>query len=59
MEINPSLVTTAFGNPQGIERTEEANKLRSEEIAHAIKSMLEMDNRGFVPELTVWATNPW
>lgn len=59
MAINPSEVTTAFGNPQGIERPEQANKLRSVEIAHAIKSMLEMDDRGFIPELTVWATNPW
>ena len=38
---------------------ETAKKLRSEEIAHAIKSVLEMDDRGFIPELTVWATNPW
>lgn len=59
MEINPSLVTTAFGSSDGVERPEEANKLRSEEIAHSIKSMLEMDNRGFIPELTVFATNPW
>ena len=28
------------------------------EIAHAIKAMLEMDDRGFVTDLTVWATNP-
>jgi 3-oxoacyl-[acyl-carrier protein] reductase len=59
MEINPSEVTTAFGNPERIERPEQQNKLRSEEIAHAIKAMLEMENRGFIPELTVWATNPW
>lgn len=59
MEINPSLVTTAFGSSEGVERPEEANKLRSEEIAHSIKSMLEMDDRGFIPELTVFATNPW
>ena len=59
MEINPSEVTTAFANPERIERPEQQNKLRSEEIAHAIKAMLEMENRGFIPELTVWATNPW
>ncbi len=59
MEINPSQVTTAFGNSEGVERPEEANKLRSEEIAHTIKCMLEMDDRGFIPELTVFATNPW
>jgi len=58
-QMNPSEVTTAFGSKDGIERTEVANKLRSEEIAHQICAVLEMDNRGFVPEVTVWATNPW
>jgi 3-oxoacyl-[acyl-carrier protein] reductase len=58
-QMNPSEVTTAFGSQDGIERTEVANKLRSEEIAHQICAVLEMDNRGFVPEVTVWATNPW
>jgi 3-oxoacyl-[acyl-carrier protein] reductase len=57
--INPSEVTTAFGNADRQERSEEAKKLRPLEIAHAIKGALEMDNRGFVPELTVWATNPF
>ncbi|MCY7361688.1 MAG: short-chain dehydrogenase, partial [Ignavibacteria bacterium] len=57
--INPSEVTTAFANTERKERDETAKKLRSEEIAHAIKSVLEMDDRGFIPELTVWATNPW
>lgn len=59
MLVNPSEVTTAFGNKDREERDEESNKLRSEEIAHAIKSALLMDNRGFVPELAVWATNPF
>lgn len=57
--INPSEVTTAFANKERIERLEVPKKLRSEEIAHAIKSILEMDDRGFIPELTVWATNPF
>jgi 3-oxoacyl-[acyl-carrier protein] reductase len=57
--VNPSEVATAFGDPNREERTAPPNKLRSEEIAHAIKSVLEMDDRGLVPELTVWATNPW
>ncbi len=59
MLINPSEVTTAFANSERVERTEQSNRLRSIEIAHAIKSSLEMDDRGFVPELTVFATNPW
>ncbi len=57
--VNPSEVTTAFGNSERIERKEISNKLRSEEIAHTIVSTLEMDNRGFIPEVTVWATNPF
>ncbi|WP_266204299.1 SDR family oxidoreductase [Pontibacter kalidii] len=59
MLVNPSEVTTAFGQPDRQERDDQPNKLRSEEIAWAIKSALQMDNRGFVPELTVWATNPF
>jgi len=57
--VNPSEVTTAFGNPERKERAEEPKKLRSKEIAHTIVSALEMDNRGFIPEVTVWATNPF
>jgi len=57
--INPSEVTTAFGNPERKERPERDNRLRSEEIAHSIKAALEMDDRGFIPELTIYATNPW
>jgi 3-oxoacyl-[acyl-carrier protein] reductase len=57
--VNPSEVTTAFGQPDRQERAEEPNKLRSEEIAHTIVSALQMDNRGFIPEVTVFATNPF
>lgn len=57
--VNPSEVTTAFNQKDRVERAEEAKKLRSQEIAHAIASALEMDDRGFIPELTVWATNPF
>ncbi len=57
--VNPSEVTTAFGSTERVEREEISNKLRSEEIAHTIVSTLEMDDRGFIPEVTVWATNPF
>lgn len=57
--VNPSEVLTAFGDEEGRERKEVANKLRGTEIAHTIVSALEMDNRGFIPEVTVWATNPF
>ncbi|MEA2336984.1 MAG: 3-oxoacyl-[acyl-carrier protein] reductase, partial [Thermoanaerobaculia bacterium] len=55
MQINPSEVQTDFfrdGRPQS------DRKLRTIEIAHAALSMLEMDDRGFITELSVWATNP-
>ena len=57
--INPSEVTTAFANPDRVERAEEKNKLDSGQIAHAIVSTLEMDDKGFIPEVTIWATNPF
>ncbi|MFC2175716.1 SDR family oxidoreductase [Bacteroidota bacterium] len=59
MHVNPSEVTTAFGTADGVDRPEVDNKLRAEEIAHQIVCQLQMDARGFVPEVTVWATNPW
>ncbi len=58
-QINPSEVTTAFGNPERIERDEVYNKLTAKEISHAIVSALEMDDRGLINELNVWATNPF
>ena len=59
MQVNPSAVPTAFNVEDRIEKELQDNKLTPTEIAHAIKSMLEMDNRGFIPELSVWATNPF
>ncbi|MEH0156598.1 SDR family oxidoreductase [Limibacter armeniacum] len=67
--INPSEMTTGFPSPQdsnyppqGVknrpERPSEPTKLRGEEVAHLIRSILEVDDRGFVPELNLWATNP-
>jgi len=57
--VNPSEVTTAFNNKKRIERDEEEKKLTPKEIAHAIVSAIKMDKRGFIPELNVWATNPF
>ena len=54
MQINPSEVQTEFF--QG--RPFSERKLRALEIAQAIVSMLEMDDRGFTTETSVWATNP-
>ncbi|MBL8004324.1 MAG: SDR family oxidoreductase [Candidatus Kapabacteria bacterium] len=58
IQINPSEVPTAFGSESRTERDLHPKKLTSMEIAYAIKSVLEMDDRGFIPELSVWATNP-
>ena len=57
--VNPSEVTTAFGNAEREERPDQSNKLRAEEIAHAIVSALAMDDRGYIPEITIHATNPF
>ncbi|MGL1936912.1 MAG: SDR family oxidoreductase [Fibrobacterales bacterium] len=57
--INPSEVPTAFNKTDRVERPEELNKLSVMEIAEPIVSALEMDDRGFIPELSVWATNPF
>ena len=58
-QVNPSEVTTAFANKERVERKEIHNKLTVREIAHAIVSAVEMDDRGFINELNVWATNPF
>jgi 3-oxoacyl-[acyl-carrier protein] reductase len=56
--VNPSEVITSFGAAAGFEQKDNPSKLRPEDIAHAVKSVLEMEDRGFVTELTVFATNP-
>ena len=58
-QVNPSEVTTAFANKERLEREEVYNKLTPREISHAIISAIEMDDRGFINELNVWATNPF
>jgi len=58
-QVNPSEVTTAFGVKSRLERKAIYNKLTPQEISHAIVSAIEMDNRGFVNELNIWATNPF
>ena len=57
--INPSEVTTAFSDDTRVERAEESNKLAPQNIAQTILSVVEMQNKSFVPEITIWATNPF
>jgi len=56
--VNPSEVLTDFAATAGLSREKNPTKLIGEDIAHMIKAMLEMDDRGFTPELSVFATNP-
>ena len=59
MQVNPSEVQTSFvvssGRPA---RDLSARKLQASDIAQTILAMLELPDRGFVTEATVWATNP-
>jgi 3-oxoacyl-[acyl-carrier protein] reductase len=58
-QVNPSEVQNDFvvnsGRPA---RAPNPSKLVSEDIAHVIASLLALDDRGFVTDAEVWATNP-
>ena len=56
--VEPSEVLTNFYQTAGLPQKANATKLRSEDIAHMVKAVLEMDDRGFTPELSIFATNP-
>ena len=65
MQINPSEVQTSFGPPETNQaksdnpaKTENPSKLVGSDIAKVIASMLEVEDRGFITESTIWATNP-
>jgi len=59
MLVNPSEVLTDFYSRAGLPQNKEnPTKLHGGDIAHAVRSALEMDDRGFTIELTVFATNP-
>lgn len=59
MQVNPSEVLTPFFESAGMPpRADNPTKLHPEDIAHVVVSMLALDDRGFVTEATVWATNP-
>ena len=57
--VNPSEVLTNFAASAGFSQDDNnPTKLMSEDIAHAVKAALEMNDRGFTVEFTVFATNP-
>ena len=59
MLVNPSEVMTNFAAKAGVEREASEKKLRPQEIADAILGALKVDSRGFIPEFSVFATNPF
>ena len=59
IQVNPSEVQTRFFSKVGFEQKLSDKKLRPSEIADAIVGALKIDDRGFIPELAVFATNPF
>jgi 3-oxoacyl-[acyl-carrier protein] reductase len=59
MQVNPSEVQTSFGEGESTHtKPDNPTKLRSTDIAQLIVNMVEIEDRGFVTESTIWATNP-
>jgi 3-oxoacyl-[acyl-carrier protein] reductase len=56
--VNPSEVLTNFAATAGHGQKQNPTKLQSSDIAHMVKAILEMEDRGFTPELSIFATNP-
>ncbi len=57
MQIDPSWVTNTNNN-NGSYIAPNPSLLSPDDIAHGIVAMLETDDRAFVPQMSVWATNP-
>ena len=59
MQLNPSEVLTDFGTTTRRKgRPDNPSKLHAPDIAELIVGMLELEDRGFITESTIWATNP-
>ncbi|MGH7648963.1 MAG: SDR family oxidoreductase [Gemmatimonadaceae bacterium] len=59
MQINPSEVLTEFRVNSGRPSPgENPTKLHADDIADVIVSMLQLDDRVLIKDITVWATNP-
>jgi 3-oxoacyl-[acyl-carrier protein] reductase len=56
MQVNPSEVQTPFGG-RDVERAN-PSKLVAEDVAQLVSLLLALEDRGFVTEATLWATNP-
>jgi 3-oxoacyl-[acyl-carrier protein] reductase len=57
--INPSEVITEFASSAGYSQDDQPKKLHSPQIAQALIGALKLDDVGFIPELSVFATNPF
>jgi 3-oxoacyl-[acyl-carrier protein] reductase len=61
MQVNPGEVLTSFGEAEPSRsptRPDNPTKLHPQDIGQLIASMLEIEDRGFLTESTIWATNP-
>jgi len=59
MQVNPSEVLTNFGaDDSTVPKPDNPSKLVAADIGQVIVDMLELPDRGFVTDLTMWATNP-
>ena len=58
MQVNPSEVVTDFFARAGMQQEDDPTKLHPDDIAQVVVAMLELDDRAFVTEASVWATNP-
>jgi 3-oxoacyl-[acyl-carrier protein] reductase len=59
MQVNPSEVLTSFGEGQSSPaKPDNPTKLHAQDVGSVIASLLEVEDRGFVTESTIWATNP-
>jgi 3-oxoacyl-[acyl-carrier protein] reductase len=56
MQVNPSEVQTPFGGREASRLN--PTKLVAADVAHLVLAMLTLEDRGFVTDATLWATNP-
>lgn len=56
MQVDPSEVQTPFGG-RDLSKLN-PSKLVAEDVAHLVVSLLELEDRGFVTDAMLWATNP-
>lgn len=59
MLVNPSEVQTRFAAVAGYDQKPSPKKLVAEDVANSIVGALKLDERGFIPEFAVFATNPF